>query len=106
MLIPRSAFHPPAPYLNTTISTLHSTVNSTHWTASILCSKGCSDWYGGSIDPNYNNATFGYGASSHAPSAPGDVKSAIKFHDLAIGHFDMDLTKAKNGAAAWTSLTS
>jgi hypothetical protein len=76
-----------------------SSVNATHWTATFLCSKGCSDWYGGSIDPSYNNGTFGYAASSQVPVAPGDASSAIKFHDLAIGHFDWDLTKAKNAGA-------
>ncbi|KAJ9138284.1 hypothetical protein NKR19_g7892 [Coniochaeta hoffmannii] len=67
-----TAFHPPTPYLNTTLSVLSSSVNATHWSARVLCEKGCSDWYGGAIDPNNNNATFGYGASSHAPTAPGD----------------------------------
>lgn len=98
------AFHAPTPYLNTTISTLRSTVNATHWTAAVLCSAGCSDWYGGSIDPNYNNATFGYGASGGAVATPSSVNSSIHFHDLAIGHFDMDLTKAKNGKATWDEL--
>ncbi|KAB5581029.1 hypothetical protein GE09DRAFT_1256171 [Coniochaeta sp. 2T2.1] len=101
------AFHPPTPYPNTTLSLLPSgtTVNATHWTAAILCERGCSDWLGGEVDPNYNNGTFGYGASSHAPTAPADKDSAIRFHDLAIGHFDWDLNKAKNEAGVWGGMT-
>lgn len=70
----------------------------------MLCSKGCSDWYGGAIDPNYNNATFGYGASGQLPVTPGSVNSTIRFHDLAIGHFDWDMNKAKNAPGAWDAL--
>jgi hypothetical protein len=71
----------------------------------VLCAKGCSDWYGGAIDPTYNNATFGYAASGTVPAAPGDVKTPIRFHDLAIGHFDFDLTKARNEAGVWGKMT-
>lgn len=73
----------------------------------MLCAEGCSAWYGGAIGPRDANATFGYGVSSHAPAAPADVASAIGFHDLAYGHFDMNLPRdAANGAASWAALTS
>ncbi|KAB5530381.1 hypothetical protein GE09DRAFT_1252550 [Coniochaeta sp. 2T2.1] len=101
------AFHPPTPYRNTTTSLLPgaTSVNATHWSASILCEKGCSDWLGGEIDPNYNNGTFGYAASSVLPAAPADKDGAIRFHDLAIGHFDWDLNRAKNAGGQWEAAT-
>jgi len=67
-----------------------SSVNTTHWTANFLCAAGCSNWYGGEIDPNFNNATFGFGISSLPASG-----NSIRFHNVAKGHFDIDLTKAK-----------
>lgn len=70
----------------------------------MLCAEGCSDWYGGAIDPNYNNATFGYGACSQVPAEPANANSSIRFHDLAIGHFDWDMNKAKNAPMAWDAL--
>jgi len=100
-----SQFHPPAPYLNTTITVFPtSTVNATHWKADFLCSAGCSDWWGGSIDPNNNNATFGYGASSRPIAQPGSVTGSIPFHNVVIDHFDLDLTKAKRGKGDWDAL--
>ncbi|KAK0633992.1 hypothetical protein B0T14DRAFT_508179 [Immersiella caudata] len=98
-------FHAPIPYLNTTLSLLpSSSVNATHWKADFICSQGCSDWWGGSIDPNYNNATFGYGASSRPISSPANVTGGIPFHNVVIGHFDFDLTKAKRGVGEWEGL--
>ncbi len=63
--------------------------------ANFLCAEGCSAWYGGSIDPNNNNATFGWGASSRPIESPSNPNTSIHFHDIAMGHFDIDLTKAK-----------
>ncbi|KAK4442583.1 hypothetical protein QBC34DRAFT_312817 [Podospora aff. communis PSN243] len=98
-------FHAPTPYLNTTISLLPSSrVNSTHWKADFICSSGCSDWYGGAIDANHNNATFGYAASSRPVAQPGNVTGPIGFHNVVIGHFDVDMGRVKRGAAAWDSL--
>ncbi len=89
-------YHPPAPYANTTLAVFQtSSANATHWTANFVCSDGCSSWFGGSIDPNNNNATFGWGASSRPIESPSSPTSPIHFHDVAMGHFDMDLTKAK-----------
>ncbi len=84
------------PYTKTTIAGYKSSsVNTTHWTATFLCSDGCSDWYGGAIDPNHNNATFGYGVSSRPVAQPANINSSISYHNVAKGHFDIDLTKAK-----------
>ncbi|KAK5659576.1 hypothetical protein OQA88_778 [Cercophora sp. LCS_1] len=99
-------FHPPTPYLNTTIAVLPtSTVNSTHWKADFICSAGCSDWWGGSIDANHNNATYGYAASSRPVSQPANITGPISFHNLVIDHFDMDMAKTKRGKADWDALT-
>lgn len=92
-------------YTNTSISVFKtSAANSTHWTADFICWDGCSDWYGGSIDPQNSNATFGYAASSHPVANKGNANSSIPFHDLARAHFDFDLTKAKRSAADFDTL--
>ena len=105
MLTSLSQYHPPTPYHNTTITTYKtSSVNATHWTANFLCSEGCSNWYGGDIDPNNNNATLGHGTSSRPVSQPGNVNSSIPFHNVNKGHFVIDLTKAKRSAADFDAL--
>jgi cellobiose dehydrogenase (acceptor) len=81
------------PYANTTIEVFKSSsINATHWQADFVCSKGCSDWYGGEIDPNYNNATLGYSASN----LPVETPDHIPFHTLAYAHFGIDLSTAKH----------
>ncbi|KAJ9144134.1 hypothetical protein NKR23_g6036 [Pleurostoma richardsiae] len=95
-------YHPPLPYANTTLITYStSSVNATHWTASFLCAKGCSNWYGGSIDPKNSNATFGYAASNRPVAVPASTNSSIPYHNIAKGHFDIDLTRAKNAIATF-----
>ncbi|KAL1857652.1 hypothetical protein VTK73DRAFT_7981 [Phialemonium thermophilum] len=89
-----TAYHPPALYNGTTAKVLSSsTSNSTHWTASVLCT-GCSKWDGGALDPK-GNATFGWGVSSHAVDSPSNPASSIRFHDVGKSHFEVDLSQAR-----------
>lgn len=90
-----SAYHPPAPYngTSTKVFASSSTRNETHWKVSVLCS-GCSQWAGGEIN-SHGNVTFGWGVSSHAVDTPASASSAIRFHDVGKGHFELDMNKAR-----------
>jgi cellobiose dehydrogenase (acceptor) len=69
-----------------------STVNSTHWTANILC-KGCSKWENGSVDPQKAN-NFALAWSRNAVSDSSNSLGTFPVHDFH-SYFALDVTKAK-----------
>ncbi|KAL1867141.1 hypothetical protein VTK73DRAFT_4335 [Phialemonium thermophilum] len=89
----------PALYNDTKITVFKSSgSNATHWTANFLCCKGCSSWTNGSIDPFNANETFGFAASNMSVAQPSSPSSAIAYHNVNHGHFNLDLTNARNSA--------
>jgi hypothetical protein len=76
--------------------------NATHWTANVLCS-GCSKWEGYAINPKGNN-TFGWGVSSRPVESPANASSPIRFHDVGMDHFELDMNKARVSKAAFDAL--
>ena len=100
-----SAYHGPALYNGSSVTVLpSSTVNATHWTANFVCS-GCSKWEGYAIAPN-GLTTFGYAASSRPVDAPNNASSAIRFHDLAKDHFEIDITGARVSKETFKSFST
>ncbi|KAI1812084.1 iron reductase domain protein [Poronia punctata] len=87
---------PPILYPNATYTILKkgSSVNSTHWTLTALCS-GFSTWTdGGELDPNDKGARFAYALSPKTPRQPGNRDSSIEKHTVH-GYVDVDLAGAR-----------
>ncbi|KAE8454583.1 hypothetical protein EG329_000206 [Mollisiaceae sp. DMI_Dod_QoI] len=98
-----TAYHPPAPYNGTTVTVIKtSSVNATHWTANLLCT-GCSSWLGGSVN-SMGSATFGFGVSNHPVANPGNANSSIPFHNVNRGHFEVNITNARNSQSDFNTL--
>ncbi|KAK3331185.1 hypothetical protein B0H66DRAFT_467792, partial [Apodospora peruviana] len=68
------------------------TSNATHWQLDVLC-QGCSQWAGGSLNPNGQNA-FAWAKSNRAVSAPANNASSFGSHD-GKAVFAHDLSQAK-----------
>jgi hypothetical protein len=69
-----------------------STANATHWQLDVLC-KGCSQWEGGSLNPNGVN-TLAWAKNTRLPNTPSSNTSTFGIHD-ARGTFLLDLSVAK-----------
>jgi hypothetical protein len=102
-----SAYHPPAAYNGTTTTVLKtSTVNATHWKADIVCT-GCSAWFGGAASiPALGSTVFGYGVSNHSLGNPALLSTSIPYHNVAKGHWELNITAARNSASDFTKLTT
>ncbi|CAI6025038.1 unnamed protein product [Clonostachys chloroleuca] len=89
----------PAAWDGATLAVLDgSTVNATHWVATIHC-KGCSQWDelkpdNNKLDPNAQNV-IAYAYSSKAVNTPSDPNSSFSAHDEA-SPFGLDFTKARS----------
>jgi len=98
-------YHPPTLYNGTTVSVLKtSSVNSTYWTANLVCT-GCSTWLGGSVNA-LGSATFGYGVANRTLGNPAMVNSSIPFHNVGRGHFEVNITSARNSQSQFDALKS
>ncbi|KAK4224892.1 hypothetical protein QBC38DRAFT_547261 [Podospora fimiseda] len=83
----------PAVYTGATYSILPtSNTNTTHWQLDVLC-RGCSQWSGGSLDPNGINS-LAWAKSSAAPNTANSNTSSFGIHD-GRGTFAHDLSAAK-----------
>ncbi|KAK3372123.1 hypothetical protein B0H63DRAFT_439249 [Podospora didyma] len=83
----------PGAYAGATYTVLPSTTaNATHWELDVLC-RGCSQWSGGSLDPNGVNA-LAWAKSSKAVTAASNNASAFSIHD-AKAVFAHDFSAAK-----------
>ncbi|KAN0108612.1 iron reductase domain protein [Hyaloscypha variabilis] len=102
-----TAYHPPAAYNGTTTTVLKtSTVNATHWKADIVCT-GCSAWFGGAASiPALGSTVFGYGVSNHSLGNPALLSTSIPYHNVAKGHWELNITAARNSASDFTKLTT
>ena len=80
-----------------------SSVNATHWTANLLCT-GCSAWVGGSVKST-GSATFGFGVSNHSLGTPASLNTSIPFHNVGKGHFEINITSARNSPSDFAALT-
>src|SRR6187402_1935065 len=101
----RSEYHPPTFYNGTTVSVLKtSSVNATHWTANLLCA-GCSSWVGGSVKSS-GSATFGFGVSNRPVTNPASVDSSFPFHNVGKGHFEVNITDARNSQTEFNTFRS
>ncbi|KAH6676779.1 hypothetical protein B0J14DRAFT_586295 [Halenospora varia] len=100
-----TAFHPPEIYADAEITLLKSSsINSTHWTANWVCT-GCSSWEGGELKA-LGNIPLGWGMSNRPVRDPASVNSSIPFHNVGMGHFEVNITNARNSEAYFAALTS
>ncbi|PVH78193.1 iron reductase domain protein [Cadophora sp. DSE1049] len=98
-------YHPPALYNGTSVVVSKtSSVNATHWTANLLVSGG-SSWYGGTVKSS-GSVTFGWGVSNRPLGNPASVDSSIGFHNVGKGHFEVDITAARNSPSDFESIKS
>ncbi|KAG4436248.1 hypothetical protein IFR05_008267 [Cadophora sp. M221] len=98
-------YHPPGLYNGTSVVvSKSSSVNATHWTANLLVNGG-SSWYGGSVKSS-GSVTFGWGLSSRPLANPASVDSSIGFHNVGKGHFEIDITAARNSPSDFESIKS
>jgi hypothetical protein len=102
----KSAYHPPALYNGTTAKVLKtSTVNATHWKADVVCC-GCSSWFGGAASvPAMGDTFFGYGVSNLSIANPASPSTNIGFHNVGKGHWELNITGARNSARDFMKLT-
>lgn len=83
----------PGAYAGASYTVLPSTAtNATHWQLDVLC-RGCSQWTGGSLNPN-GQATFAWAKGSRAVTTPASNTSNFAYHDTH-GSFGHDLAAAK-----------
>src|SRR4051812_13519365 len=94
----------PQPYPSATVVVYPSSfVNATHWVANFLC-KGCSQWNGGSLNPQGSNA-LAWAMSPRAVATPANANSTIGIHS-AKDHFSFDLSEAALPAAEFAALVA
>ncbi|KUJ09458.1 CBD9-like protein [Mollisia scopiformis] len=97
------AYHPPDLYNGTTVTVFNtSTVNATHWKANILVSGG-SSWLGGSVKA-FGSIPLGWAVSSLPLAAPATINSGIRYHNVGKGHFEVNMTNARNTQSAFDAL--
>ncbi|KAK4160802.1 cellobiose dehydrogenase [Cladorrhinum sp. PSN259] len=83
----------PSVYTGATYAVLPtSTTNATHWQLDVLC-RGCSQWSGGSLNPNGVNS-FAWAKSSAAVGTASSNTSSFQIHD-GRGVVSHDLSVAK-----------
>ncbi|KAM7184406.1 cellobiose dehydrogenase [Rhypophila sp. PSN 637] len=83
----------PGAYAGAKYTTLPtSTSNSTHWQLDVLC-QGCSQWSGGSLNPNGQNA-LAWAKANRAVATASSNTSSFSAHD-AKAIFAHDLSQAK-----------
>lgn len=98
-----SEYHPPDLYNGTSVTVSKtSSVNTTHWTAHLLIIGG-SSWYGGETKAS-GSATFGWGVSNRPLGNTASVDSSIPFHNVGKGHFEVNITAARNSPSEFESL--
>jgi len=97
-----SGYALPLAYDGATVTVLKSSVASDGgWTASFICT-GCSEWSGGSLDPNAENE-FAWAFSTRSPFTPESADSIFPYH-TDKDHFSVDLSKAKVSDKEWAAL--
>jgi hypothetical protein len=102
----KSAYHPPALYNGSIAKILKtSTVNATHWKADVVCC-GCSSWFGGAASvPAMGDTFFGYAVSNLSIADPASPSTSIGFHNVVKGHWEFNITDARNSAGDFSKLT-
>ncbi|KAF8858824.1 CBD9-like protein [Acephala macrosclerotiorum] len=98
-------YHPPASYNGTSVTLYKSSsVNAIHWKATFLCA-GCAAWEGTSVKA-MESAAFGWGVSNHTLANPASANTSIPFHNVGKGHFEMNITSARNIQSEFETLKS
>ncbi|KAK4200100.1 hypothetical protein QBC40DRAFT_73364 [Triangularia verruculosa] len=83
----------PGAYAGATYTVLPSTkTNETHWQLDVLC-RGCSEWAGGSLDPNGVN-TLAWAKNTRGVNTATSNTSSFGIHD-GRGAWSHDFTQAK-----------
>ncbi|KAK0612603.1 hypothetical protein B0T17DRAFT_564931, partial [Bombardia bombarda] len=83
----------PTPYTGATYSVLpSSSSNATHWQLDVLCT-GCSQWQGGSLNPNGTNG-LAWAKAAKDVTSPASNTSAFSIHD-AKAVFAHDFSQAR-----------
>ncbi|TVY81796.1 Cellobiose dehydrogenase [Lachnellula suecica] len=100
-----AAYHPPTIYNGTAVAiSKTSSVNSTYWTAELVCS-GCSSWLGGSVGA-FGNVPLGWALSSSPLANPASSNGSIPYHNVGKDHFEINITNARNTPSQFGALIS
>ena len=78
-MIVGSGYIQPTPYEGPTITTLHSSVNSTHWSTVYRC-QNCTTWGSGNFNTD-GSPVFAWAVSFTAVFDPSDVDTDFNEHD-------------------------
>jgi hypothetical protein len=56
--------------------------------------------------PAMGSAVFGFGVSNHSLGNPAMLTTSIPFHNVNKGHWELNITTARNSASDFKMLTS
>ncbi|KAK6223419.1 hypothetical protein LQW54_000537 [Pestalotiopsis sp. IQ-011] len=82
-------------------------VNSTHYSATFLCSGCITNDDDTFLTSDTSNAILGWAYSDTAPTTPSDTSSVLNYHSAGFGGFGMPLTYAQSADYdTWAALAS